>query len=136
MTNAVIIKRTPDNGTETVGSLSATRAIDISTFSCKTLELAWKNNAHDVSCIPKGTYKVSLRPFYSTTMYQILDVPGRSGIFFHVGNFWHDVLGCVILGATLSDINKDGQIDVASSKPTVAAFMDFFDGEDFELTIE
>lgn len=132
----VITRQEPDNGIQTVGELYATRRRDLTVFTCKTLELAWKNNAHNISCIPKGIYQCSKRPFYATFMYQVLNVLNRKGIFFHVGNYWHDVLGCIILGASFSDINHDGQIDISSSKPTVAAFMAFFGGEDFELEIK
>lgn len=134
--NRVCITRKPDNGIETESILFAVRAKDDQTFSCVTLELPWKNNATDISCIPKGTYQCSKRPFYATMMYQVLGVLGRIGIFFHVGNYWHDVLGCIILGATFADINRDGQIDITNSKPTVDAFMAFYDGEDFELIIQ
>jgi hypothetical protein len=51
-------------------------------------------------CIPAGTYKVVLTPSphlgYITP--EVLDVPGRTAIRWHIGNYPKDVLGCVAVG--------------------------------------
>lgn len=64
-----------------------------------TLELGWKDNQHNISCIPKGTYKVL--KFDSPRFGKCLiidDVPGRSGILIHSGNTTKDTHGCILLG--------------------------------------
>ena len=58
---------------------------------CDTLELAWKNNTRNISCIPDGEYKVRLRlPRESATRdyvhLLVKDVPERDYILFHRGN--------------------------------------------------
>lgn len=51
-------------------------------------------------CIPAGTYKVILTPSphlgYLTP--EVLDVPGRTDIRIHVGNWPKDSLGCTLVG--------------------------------------
>lgn len=134
--NTVTIIRGTDDTVETIGTLKAIRARDNHVFTCETLELPWKNNQHDISCIPKGTYYCSIRPFFSKDRYELMNVPDRTGIFIHEGNYYHDVLGCILLGIKPSDINHDGQIDVTASVATITAFMTFMQNEPFTLTIE
>ena len=70
---------------------------------CDTLENPWINNKKNVSCIPRGEYKVRLRlPRESATRDYIHllveDVENRSYILFHRGNTAKDTSGCIILG--------------------------------------
>ena len=70
---------------------------------CDTLELPWKDNNRNISCIPEGVYKVRLRlPRESATRdylhLLIQDVPNRNFILFHHGNYARDSKGCVLLG--------------------------------------
>ena len=63
---------------------------------CVTLELPWKNNESQVSCIPAGEY-VARRvdsPSHGDT-FEICNVPERSHILFHGANTIADLLGCV-----------------------------------------
>jgi hypothetical protein len=69
-----------------------------------TLEPPWRNNAKwdgsydTVSCIPIGEYtcrQLQHRTFGTT--WEVQDVPGRSGILFHVGNYRTDTMGCILL---------------------------------------
>jgi len=64
---------------------------------CVTLELPWKQNAPNISCIPAGSYNV--QSFYSEKhgqVWEILNVPARSAILLHEGNFPSDSMGCII----------------------------------------
>lgn len=130
----VTITRNSDNGTETLGTLVLTKP-DGSTWSCRTLERPWLNNQHNVSCIPAGTYQCQIQRFYATHMYEIMDVPDRTGIFLHPANYVTQLLGCIALGVNPKDINADGQIDVTSSQATVAAFMAECTNQPFTLQI-
>lgn len=72
-------------------------------FECYGLEpsrLTPVNPGHP--CIPAGEYKVVFTPSphlkYVTP--ELVDVPGRSDIRIHVGNFPEDVLGCTVVGDT------------------------------------
>lgn len=126
----VVIKRITDNGHETTGILT------YGNFKCNTLELPWKGNQHNISCIPKGTYSCVVHPFHDKQMYEVLNVPNRTGIFIHPANYVTQLLGCIALGVNPADINHDGLMDVTNSGNTVSSFMDLFKGKQFTLVIE
>jgi len=64
-----------------------------------TLENPWKDNRRNVSCIPEGRYDCSS---YSSMkyvdVYKVHDVPARSGILFHKGNYERNTSGCILPG--------------------------------------
>ena len=66
------------------------------TVLCKTLELPWKNNKRDESCIPIGIYKCIYDPHIDK--FLVLDVPDRDNIQIHVGNSLKDTTGCITVG--------------------------------------
>lgn len=100
-------------------------------FSCKTLELPWKDNENRISCIPPGptaetpaTYALRRRDpeesgTFDYTHYLVEGVPGRSYILIHAGNLYTQILGCILVGDTFVDINEDGHPDVANSGDTL-----------------
>ena len=70
-------------------------------FECFTLEPARLTPVHEGHpCIPAGTYKVILThsPHLGYVTPEVLDVPGRTAIRWHVANKPEDVLGCVGVG--------------------------------------
>lgn len=131
----VVITREITNSKETLGSLVA--SYGGKTFKCKTLELPWLNNKVNVSCIPTGQYvcKWVWSIKYNAYVFKILDVPGRTNILGHIGNFFSDILGCILLGEKHVDINYDGIKDVTNSRVTLKRLYDFFGGVDFTLVI-
>lgn len=135
-TRLVTITRERGNSKETTGSLVAQNGQ--STFTCKTLELPWLNNAQDISCIPTGEYKVkwAFSPRFFKYMYHLQNVKGRSGIRIHVGNYYTDIQGCILLGNGFKDLNKDNVLDIVNSKITVEAFQKFMGKEEFLLVIK
>lgn len=131
----VTIKRNKSTTKETTGVLTATNSG--ATFTCKTLELPWLDNKKMISCIPKGTYRVK-KVFWTKKLrsyYQVQNVPGRSGIFMHPGNFHFNFEGCIGLGAKFGDINNDSEVDITSTVATVAAFEAFMQKKPFTLVI-
>lgn len=93
-------------------------------FNCKTLELPWKDNQFQISCVPKGNYKVVPRTSQKFKKhFHLLDVPNRTYILIHAGNYYTDILGCILVGSAYSDINKDGYLDVTSSKKTLGKIL-------------
>lgn len=129
-----LLKRTESNDKQTLGDL--TISYKGKTFNCKVLELAWKNNQKNISCIPKGLYKV--KPHYSEKfgkVYWVQDVENRSYIYFHVGNYYKDTLGCLLVGDSYSDINKDGYLDVINSRKTLDKMLKFLENKEMLLSI-
>lgn len=133
--NLVSIKRNPSDQKETIGILSVVK--NGISFLCHTLELAWLNNQQNISCIPTGTYQVKwmITSHFPHGVYQIQNVPNRTGIDIHIGNYYSQLLGCIALGMKLADINKDGEIDVTSSTIAVNTFNSLMNKEDFTLMI-
>ena len=82
-----------------------------------TLELPWKENQRRISCIPDGIYTCikHTSPTFGECIW-IQDVPDRSEILIHTGNYTTDTLGCVLVGLDFADLNKDGVHDVIHSK--------------------
>jgi len=115
----VVIDRLTEGEKQTEGLLTV-YSNEEKIFYCYTLELPWLDNQKRISCIPKGTYNVEKR--YSTKYkhhFHVLDVPNRSYILIHQGNYnWH-TKGCILVGKTLTDINADGLRDTTSSVATM-----------------
>ncbi len=130
--NTVTITRNVDTGREVMGSLIT------SGFSCKTLERPWKNNQSGISCIPSGTYQVNwtFSPKLMRYTYQVMNVPGRSGIRIHPGNYFFDVEGCILLGTGYTELNNDGQLDIINSKATIFSFENYMGRKPFTLIIK
>ncbi len=128
------IKRQPSEPKQTLGEMSVLLGAT-SIYNCKTMELPWKNNEFQVSCIPAGIYKVKKRKSSKYgEHFHIQDVPKRSLILIHVGNFHSDLLGCIAPGKEFIDPNKDKCKDVTDSKNTMKMLNSLLPDE-FELTI-
>src|ERR1700693_2457231 len=52
-------------------------------------------------CIPAGTYNVvlSMSPHLGYITPEVLNVPGRTAIRWHIANYPKDVIGCVAIGS-------------------------------------
>lgn len=85
---------------ETSRSVTGEMWID-GAFFCYTLEPARTTPVHPGHpCIPAGTYKVifTVSPHLGYLTPELVNVPGRSDIRWHIGNKPEDVLGCVVVG--------------------------------------
>lgn len=90
---------------------------------CVTLELPWKMNQRDISCIPTGTYEVEyVNSLHFGLSYEVKDVPGRSNILFHRGNTVRDTNGCILLGRKYQWFN--GTRAVMQSSRTLGDFVE------------
>ena len=117
------------NDNETIGSLFIVDG-EREVFKCKTIELPDNGNQRNTSCIPEGTYVV-LKHVSPTKgeCFKVLDVPGRSDILIHIGNYASDTgrtdtLGCILPGRYFTDINNDGLVDITHSTVTMRKLMD------------
>lgn len=104
---------------QTLGTLTLTGKKGI-VFECCTLELPWKDNKRNISCIPPGIYQVIRRdsPQFREHYY-IAGVPDRDFILIHPGNFYTQIRGCVLVGDSYQDINKDRLKDLINSRKTM-----------------
>lgn len=96
-----------------------------------SLELPNKNNQRRVSCIPEGAYKARKHnsPKFGKSLW-LQDVPNRSEILIHRGNYHSDILGCILIGSDLADINKDGYLDVTNSTNSIKELMSLIEDVD------
>lgn len=94
-------------------------------FTCKTLELPWRDNESNISCIPTGKYKATKRVSSKYRHSYLVTSPGedqvtdRAWILIHHGNYYTDIRGCILVGKAFMDLNGDGFKDVTSSGATV-----------------
>ena len=110
-------------------------------FTCNTIELPWRDNIVDKSCIKAGTYLVKMRKSPKFGWCYWLSDCDRLYILTHYGNLAGDTekgfkthsLGCIIVGKYRGLLN--GQKAVLLSRPTLNNFVDHMNREDFKLEI-
>ena len=89
-------------------------------FLCHTIELPWKNNKRNISCIPEGRYEVV--PRYSTHFKHHLLIKGvseRHLILFHPANdALNELQGCIAPVTYLGGPGKGVQSRHAMQKLT------------------
>ena len=141
--HTVHLTRSASTDTGTFGVLIAYTG-----FKCVTLELPWRNNLADKSCIPVGTYQVSMRwsPKHNCRVYGLLNVPGHTDVEIHSANwggdidkgYYSELLGCIALGQQQAQIQTPlgkMQLGITSSVTTVQAFRLSLNNQDFTLVI-
>ena len=102
-----------------------------------TCEPPWKGNQRRVSCIPEGVYDLRKRrsPVVERTSggdftegWEVTDVPERTFIMIHVGNWPDDLEGCIAPGKRYQVLN--GKNAVVESRSTFRALMKALEGPD------
>ena len=83
---------------------------------CYSIELPWRFNARQISCIPAGEYRMvyTMSPRLRIRTYEILGVPSRDGIRVHSGNLAGDKirgwdshsLGCPLFGDNVGTLKN------------------------------
>jgi hypothetical protein len=112
-----------------------------------TVELPWKDNQRQASCIPVGTYKCAIvkSPKFGR-VYGVSNVPGRANVLIHSANFGGDVSkgwdtqlhGCIAPCLRVGKMrNSKGEMQSAGlvSRPALSRLMEWADGQTFELEI-
>ena len=92
-------------------------------FTCLSLELPWRDNQENLSCIHPGEYlanRIHSKRFNMDT-FQLINVPGRQFIEFHIGNTVNDTDGCILLGSYIAKF--DVVRGIAASKRAFLHFM-------------
>jgi hypothetical protein len=86
---------------------------------CNTIELPWRGNKQNVSCIPCGEYECEIVHSPSRgRVYHVKDVPGRTHILIHVANFGGDtekgkrtdLQGCIGPGMRTGILNNQNVV--------------------------
>jgi len=130
----VVLNRLGETGKETLGVMTVHDNLK-EVYSCKTLELPWKDNKRNISCIPMGQYLAVIR--FSEKHgehFTIKDVEGREYILIHSANYHYQLRGCISVGKSYADIDKDGELDVTSSRDTMDDLLEILP-DSFNITI-
>lgn len=116
--------------------------LDVNGTLLRTAEPPWRNNQRSISSIPYGIYECSLvdSPRFGIT-YQVHDVPGRTHILFHAGNWAGDTSkglisntdGCILPGMNLDHLS--GQKAVVSSTKALNKLFELTNKEPFTLYV-
>lgn len=106
-------------------------------FKCFTLELPYIDNQLNISSIHPGLYKA--RKYFSPTFKKwvvlLNDVPDRTWIEIHHGNFTHQIRGCILVGDGIKFIDSDDIPDVTNSVKTLGRLLAILPDE-FEVSIQ
>lgn len=118
--HSITIVRRKFNHKQTTGHLFIFDEKDNCIFNCHTLELPNLDNQRQISFISEGLYaaKEINHPKFNMCI-QLLNVVDRSGILIHIGNYYTEIQGCILVGHNLTDINSDGIVDVVGSSVTI-----------------
>ena len=104
-------------------------------LSCVVLELPWKDNERIVSCIPEGMYLVRRRwTAKFKGHYHLQNVPDRTYILQHPGNYTSDIKGCQLPGLEIKHLNSDAIPDVTNTRVTLDGMLKKF-GQEYILHI-
>lgn len=130
----ILIKRLEYSDKQTLGQGFVFSGLEVKLIFA-TLELAWKNNEPQVSCIPLGKYKVVPRQSEKfKEHFHVLNVPNREAILIHPANYYKELRGCIAVGQSHTDMNADGYKDLVASRDTMAKLLKLINSE-FELEI-
>lgn len=131
----ICLERIKDNGSQTTGKLFIYNDDGGLIQVFPTLELPWLNNQKRISCIPIGTYQAIKHnsPKFGESFW-VLNVPDRSEILIHKGNYNYNTLGCILPGLSVADINGDGLPDVTQSAKAMKRLYEILPDE-FQIEI-
>lgn len=126
------LQRVRQTDVATFGRLASDQATlgIVSPVQCVTLELSWRDNQPNVSCVPAGQYPIVRRwsPHFGRELFELEDVPGRSACEIHAANLASQLRGCIALGRAFGQV--DGHDGIVESRAALSAFMDAMRGVD------
>ena len=90
-------------------------------FRCFTLGLQYIDNKQSISDIPQGvyTYQISESPKTKKPVIWIENVPGRTAIQIHPGNYTYQLKGCTLVGDSIKFLDNDNIPDITNSTKTM-----------------
>ena len=104
---------------------------------CYTLELPWRDNQRNISCIPEDVYLIVWKKSPSKGWrLHIMNVPERDHCMFHIGNWIRNIRGCVLPGLEFKLYDKRGDMMATSSAKAIKKLESLIPrGHTAELTI-
>lgn len=94
-------------------------------------------NVPDRCCIPAGTYNVVryASPKRGYMVPLLVDVPGRSEIEMHIGNYPYNTDGCILIGSMRINAQMIGESEAAFNEFMAEFELAFANEESVTLTI-
>ena len=137
----LVIQRGQSTDQGTPGSAELLNAAGIELWKGADMELPDRGNAPEISRIPAGVYTAiyAWSNTFQRKVYHVQNVPGRSAVEIHIGNFAgdkskgfrSDVLGCTVLGTEIGTL--EGQTACLDSADAYKAFVAATGGADIEV---
>ncbi len=127
----VVLKRYYQDDFVTLGNL---QILNVDHKPIYILENPWKANIKNVSCIPSGTYICG--PYSGMKfkdVYKVRNVPNRTDILIHIGNYTRETSGCILPGRGVNYINEPM---VTHSTLAMNMLRKMLGDSTFELTIK
>ncbi len=132
--NVIISRQFNDNDKQTRGVLNVFN-LNRNIFNCKTLELAENGFKPNIGHIPAGVYEATkINTVEYPNSIQLLNVPGHNGIYIKTGNYMEQIRSCILVGVDWIDINKDGYLDISSSRQTLNSLFKILPAK-FKVTV-
>lgn len=139
--NRLTIDRGPSTDQGTLGDAGLHDVFGNMLWSGHSIELPWRDNAPDVSCILAGIYtaKYQYSGKFARNVYVLQNVPERTACELHIGNvagdvmkgFRSDVEGCTVFGTAVGSLW--GQQAVLNSEVAYDALVAATGGADIEV---
>jgi hypothetical protein len=121
----------------------------VGTMTWHSLELPWRNNRPNLSCILPGVYRAIPfdSPHFGRVVYKLIGVPGRSDAEIHPANWagdtekglFADLKGCLSIGESEGDLVPPGrsvpQPAIERSEFAFDALMALTGGAEIEVAI-
>ncbi len=106
-------------------------------FDCFTIELPWRQNESNRSCIPPGVYpfKKIISPSKNREVFRLTDVPGRDLINIENANYVSQLRGCIAVGNKIEFMNSDAIPDAANSVQTLDKLLAFIPHDEGVINI-
>ena len=140
------IDRNDSTDQGTLGDATLHNVAGVLLWSAFSIELPWRDNAPEVSCVPPGSYIARVVPSgrFGYPVYQLVDVPNRTACELHDGNwagdvsmgYRSDVEGCTVFGTQAGQLAPPGkplQLAVMNSDVARKALMAATGGADIEV---
>lgn len=139
---SIVRVETSDQGTFSKGTLENGMVFDF-------IELPWRDNASQISCMPAGDYPAKLvkSPHFGRMVYALQGVPGRAAVEMHPANYAGDVekgyrsdlKGCMAPGLARGMLPNPAtgivQQVVLMSVSALDQIIRETDGEDLDITV-
>lgn len=90
-------------------------------FVCFSIELPWRENERNISCIPEGDYFANWEPSkkFQHGVFRLEKVEGRDGILIHVANRTNEIRGCIAPNSYLDGLNGIKGLHSAQAQKTL-----------------